>query len=171
MAEGRVEKVFVPVRDGARLATTLYLPAGDEPAPCVLEALPYRKDDLTATYRPEYRRLRDEHALAVARVDVRGTGSSDGLATDEYPAQEQQDLCDVIAWLADAAVVHRRGRHVRHVLLRLQRAAPRGRAAAGAQGGLRHLLQRRPLHRRRALHGRVAAAGWTWSTTRRTWWR
>ena len=63
MAEGRVEKVFVPVRDGARLATTLYLPAGDEPAPCVLEALPYRKDDLTATYRPEYLRLRDEHAL------------------------------------------------------------------------------------------------------------
>ena len=27
MAEGRVERVFVPVRDGARLATTLYLPA------------------------------------------------------------------------------------------------------------------------------------------------
>ena len=50
MAEGRVEKVFVPVRDGVRLAMTLYLPAGDEPAPCVLEALPYRKDDLTATY-------------------------------------------------------------------------------------------------------------------------
>jgi predicted acyl esterase len=101
VAEGRIERVFVPVRDGARLATTLYLPAGDQPAPCVLEALPYRKDDLTATYRPEYLRLRDEHALAVARVDVRGTGSSDGLATDEYPAQEQQDLCDVIAWLAE----------------------------------------------------------------------
>ena len=71
------------------------------PAPCVLEALPYRKDDLTATYRPEYVRLRDEHGYAVARVDLRGTGSSDGLAVDEYPAQEQRDLCEVIAWLAE----------------------------------------------------------------------
>ena len=67
----------------------------------MLEALPYRKDDLTATYRPEYVRLRDEYGYAVARVDVRGTGSSDGLAVDEYPAQEQRDLCDVIAWLAE----------------------------------------------------------------------
>jgi predicted acyl esterase len=99
VAEGSVEKVFVPLPDGTRLAATLYLPA-DLPAPCVLEALPYRKDDLTATYRPEYVRLRDEHSYAVARVDLRGTGSSDGLAVDEYPAQEQRDLCDVIAWLA-----------------------------------------------------------------------
>jgi predicted acyl esterase len=36
----------------------------------------------------------------VARVDLRGTGSSEGLAVDEYPEQEQRDLCDVIAWLA-----------------------------------------------------------------------
>ena len=101
MGEGTAERTFVSLSDGTRLAVTLYLPASREPVPCLLEALPYRKDDLTATYRPEYLRLRDEHALAVARVDVRGTGSSDGLATDEYPAQEQQDLCDVIAWLAE----------------------------------------------------------------------
>ncbi|HET9944349.1 MAG TPA: CocE/NonD family hydrolase, partial [Actinomycetes bacterium] len=61
---------------------------------------PYRKDDLTATYRPEYLRLRDEHGYAVARVDVRGTGSSDGLATDEYPESEQRDLAELIGWLA-----------------------------------------------------------------------
>ncbi len=100
-AVGTVERVFITMPDGTRLATTLFLPASDEPVPCVLEALPYRKDDLTATYRPEYVRLRDEHGYAVARVDVRGTGSSDGLATDEYPEQEQRDLCDVIAWLAE----------------------------------------------------------------------
>jgi len=96
-----VQRVFVPLHDGARLAASLFLPAGDAPAACVLEALPYRKDDLTASYRPEYVRLRDEHGYAVARVDLRGTGSSDGIATDEYPAQEQRDLCDVIAWLAE----------------------------------------------------------------------
>ena len=100
-AGGTVERVFITMPDGTRLATTLFLPASDDPVPCVLEALPYRKDDLTATYRPEYVRLRDEHGYAVARVDVRGTGSSDGLAIDEYPEQEQRDLCDVIAWLAE----------------------------------------------------------------------
>jgi predicted acyl esterase len=93
------ERLMIPLSDGTRLAATLFLPEAG-PAPCLLEALPYRKDDLTATYRPEYVRLRDEHGYAVARVDVRGTGSSDGLAVDEYPAQEQRDLGEVIAWLA-----------------------------------------------------------------------
>lgn len=100
MAEGRRIEVRIPMADGVELATTLYLPAVGIPVPCILEALPYRKDDLTAYYRPEYVRLRDDHGYAVARVDVRGTGSSGGIAIDEYPAQEQQDLCEVIAWLA-----------------------------------------------------------------------
>lgn len=60
------------------------------------EALPYRKDDLTASFRPEYTRLRDEFSYAVARLDVRGTGSNSGRATDEYPYQEQRDLAEVI---------------------------------------------------------------------------
>ncbi len=101
MPEGRTEHTFVSLSDGTRLAVTLYLPVPGEPAPCLLEALPYRKDDLTATYRPEYLRLRDEHGYAVCRVDVRGTGSSGGLATDEYPPQEQRDLAELIGWLAD----------------------------------------------------------------------
>jgi predicted acyl esterase len=100
VADGTAELAWIPMTDGTRLAATLYLPAGSQPAPAVLEALPYRKDDLTAGYRPEYVRLRDEHEYAVVRIDVRGTGSSDGVATDEYPAQEQQDLAEVIAWIA-----------------------------------------------------------------------
>ncbi|HEX2236234.1 MAG TPA: CocE/NonD family hydrolase [Actinomycetota bacterium] len=91
---------WIPMSDGARLAATLYLPATEGPQPAILEALPYRKDDVTAYNNPEYRRLRDEGGYAVCRVDVRGTGSSDGLAVDEYPAQEQRDMCEVIAWLA-----------------------------------------------------------------------
>src|SRR5262249_10097421 len=89
--------------DGVRLAVDLYLPEGAtpaSPAACLLEALPYRKDDLTSSYRREYERLVEEGGFAVCRVDVRGTGSSDGLATDEYPETEQQDLAEVIAWLA-----------------------------------------------------------------------
>jgi predicted acyl esterase len=100
VAEGTSALVWIPMTDGTRLAATLYLPAADAECPAVLEALPYRKDDLTAGYRPEYVRLRDDHGYAVVRVDVRGTGSSEGVATDEYPPQEQQDLSEVIAWIA-----------------------------------------------------------------------
>ena len=94
---------WIPMEDGVRLAASLYLPEaveGGEAAPVVLEALPYRKDDVTASYRPEYERLCHEHGYVVARVDLRGTGSSEGVATDEYPASEQADLCRVIDWLA-----------------------------------------------------------------------
>ncbi|MEZ5114811.1 MAG: CocE/NonD family hydrolase [Candidatus Nanopelagicales bacterium] len=101
---GTATEVRVPLPDEAWLAATLYLPPGageQHRVPVLLEALPYRKDDLTATYRPEYVRFRDEHDLAVLRVDLRGTGSSPGIATDEYPVQEQDDLVATIAWVAE----------------------------------------------------------------------
>lgn len=98
MAETRA---WIPLSDGVRLAASLFRPDQGGPWPAILEALPYRKDDQTASYVPEYRRLRDEGGYAVVRVDLRGTGSSDGLATDEYPEQEQRDLCEVVAWMAE----------------------------------------------------------------------
>ena len=55
----------------------------------------------------DYRRLRDEGDYAVCRVDTRGTGSSDGVAVDEYPPSEAEDMCAVIAWLAEQPLVHR----------------------------------------------------------------
>ncbi len=91
---------IIEMLDGVRLAATLYLPETDGPWPVLLEARPYRKDDLTAFQAVWYRRLRDEGDYAVCRLDLRGTGSSEGHAEDEYPPQEQRDLCEVIAWLA-----------------------------------------------------------------------
>lgn len=90
---------FIPMSDGIRLAATLYLPGGEGAWPAILEALPYRKDDLTASYRPEYVRL-SEAGYVVCRVDVRGTGTSEGLAEDEYPEIEQRDMNEIVAWLA-----------------------------------------------------------------------
>jgi hypothetical protein len=94
------------MRDGVRLAATLYLPPEvdperPEPRAGLLEALPYRKDDLTAHYRPEYHRFADEFGYVVCRLDIRGTGASEGIATGEYAAEELEDLTEVIAWLAD----------------------------------------------------------------------
>jgi uncharacterized protein len=90
---------FITMADGVRLAATLYQPDGEGPWPAILEALPYRKDDLTASYRTEYVRL-SEAGYVVCRVDVRGTGTSEGVAEDEYPEIEQRDMNEVIAWLA-----------------------------------------------------------------------
>ena len=89
----------IPLSDGEQLSVTLFIP-DSTPAPCILEALPYRKDDMTSGWRPEYQRFCDEFGFAVARIDVRGTGSSSGRATDEYPEAEQRDLAEAIAWLA-----------------------------------------------------------------------
>jgi len=92
--------VFITVTDGTRLAAQLWLPE-QVPAPALLEALPYRMDDLTATYASEYERLCGEGGFVVCRLDIRGTGSSSGLATDEYTTEEHDDICQVIAWLAE----------------------------------------------------------------------
>ena len=93
------EHLFLPMRDGVRLHATLYTPDGKGPWPALLEALPYRKDDLTGRDRSEYERYAGA-GYAMLRLDVRGTGTSEGPALDEYPPVELDDLNDVIAWLA-----------------------------------------------------------------------
>ena len=96
-----VTDVWITMADGVRLAATLYLPDGDGPSPALLEALPYRKDDLTASYRRLVRPVAPTRAVSrCCRLDLRGTGSSGGMATDEYPDAERADLRAVIAWLA-----------------------------------------------------------------------
>ena len=94
---GRV--VWIEGAGGTPLCADLYLPAGEGPFAPLLEALPYRKDDVTASYRESYERLVGA-GFAVCRLDLRGTGSSGGVATDEYPDVERADLRAVIAWLA-----------------------------------------------------------------------
>jgi predicted acyl esterase len=95
----QVRDVVIRADDGARLAGTLYQPAGDGPFAALLEALPYRKDDVTESYRATYVRFATA-GFAVLRLDLRGTGSSTGVATDEYPDVERTDLRSAIRWLA-----------------------------------------------------------------------
>ena len=95
----RLSDETIHTHDGERLAATLYLPDGSGPFAALLEALPYRKDDVTESYRPTYERFADED-FAVLRLDLRGTGSSSGIATDEYPDLERADLRTAIEWLA-----------------------------------------------------------------------
>ncbi len=93
---------WIELLDGVRLHATIWLPldADTHPVACLLEALPYRKDDVTASYADTYEDLVVDGGFAVCRVDLRGTGSSSGIATDEYPDDEIDDLRTVIGWLA-----------------------------------------------------------------------
>ena len=92
--------VSIAVEGGATLACTLYLPPGDGPFATLLEALPYRMHDVTASYVDSYHRFATEGGFAVLRVDVRGTGNSTGIAHDEYPDIERRDLRTAIEWAA-----------------------------------------------------------------------
>jgi len=70
------------------------------PVPAILEYLPYRKNDFTAARDATMQPYLAAHGYAVIRLDLRGTGDSEGLMTDEYLPQELQDGCDAIAWIA-----------------------------------------------------------------------
>ncbi len=97
-----IENVFIPLRDGTRLAARIWLPedAERDPVPAVLEYLPYRKRDGTYERDALTHPYLAGHGYAGVRVDIRGTGESDGLITDEYSQQEHDDALEVIAWLA-----------------------------------------------------------------------
>lgn len=97
----RLEKnVLIPMADGTLIAADLHLPDAPGRFPVVFEYLPYRKDDLMA-YRQQRHHYFAERGFACAWVDIRGTGASGGVATDEYTRQEQEDACAIIAWLAE----------------------------------------------------------------------
>jgi uncharacterized protein len=92
---------WIDVEGDERLAVDVYLPEGERSGVATLvEALPYRKDDVTASYVSSYQRYVGA-GFAVARVDLRGTGSSTGIASDEYPDVERRDLARVIGWIAE----------------------------------------------------------------------
>ena len=96
-----VETAWIPLSDGRRLAARLFLPAiGVGPVPAILEYLPYRRRDGTRARDDETHLWIATQGYAVARVDIAGTGDSEGLVEDEYVAREQDDAIDVIDWLA-----------------------------------------------------------------------
>jgi uncharacterized protein len=97
-----IEHTTIPLKDGTQLAARIWLPedAEQNPVPAILEYLPYRKRD--GTYERDaltYPWLAG-HGYAGVRVDIRGSGESDGLLSDEYARQEQDDALEIIAWLA-----------------------------------------------------------------------
>ncbi|MDP3647715.1 MAG: CocE/NonD family hydrolase [Tabrizicola sp.] len=94
------ENIWVPLPDGTRLAGRLWRPDGAGQVPVILEYLPYRKRDGTRARDERMHRYLARHGYACLRLDIRGTGDSEGVLHDEYSVQEQVDGVDAIAWLA-----------------------------------------------------------------------
>ena len=96
------DNVWIEMSDGCRLAARIWLPidADASPVPAILEYLPYRKRDATAERDSMTHPHTAGHGYACVRVDMRGSGESDGVLWDEYLKQEQDDALEVIAWIA-----------------------------------------------------------------------
>jgi putative CocE/NonD family hydrolase len=95
-----IEPLRIPLSDGTRLAGKLWRPAGAGRHPAILEYLPYRYRDGTRTRDQGIHGYLAGHGYACLRVDIRGTGDSEGVLGDEYSDAELADGEALIAWIA-----------------------------------------------------------------------
>jgi len=96
------EDCWIPMPDGVQLAAKLWLPdiAQTERVPTIIEVLPYRKRDIYAPRDAMHHRYFAGHGYACMRVDIRGSGDSDGFQGVFAMQQEQDDTLEVIKWIA-----------------------------------------------------------------------
>ncbi len=105
LADDSIEfrEAWIPMPDGVRLAADLWIPEGgeaDATYPVLLEYLPYRKNE-SRSRNYSMNSYFVERGYVVARVDIRGSGVSEGkLIEYEYTDQEQEDGEVVIDWLS-----------------------------------------------------------------------
>lgn len=95
-----IETTWIPLPDGRRLAARMWLPQVDGPVPAILEYLPYRKGDGTAPRDETTHTVFAGEGYACIRVDIAGTGDSEGTFDDEYSEQELSEGEAVLAWIA-----------------------------------------------------------------------
>jgi predicted acyl esterase len=102
--EFRIERGWLRMRDGIRLSVTYYMPiprTRGERFPVLLEMLPYRKDDFFRARDYSLYTYFVRHGYVMAKVDVRGTGSSGGrIPYREYSVEELDDAVEIIRTLS-----------------------------------------------------------------------
>lgn len=116
------QQVSFVMSDGTLLTGRLWLPEGSRRCPLVLEWIPYRHSDNTAIGDSMLYGFFAANGIAALRVDLRGSGNSQGLLHDEYLVQEQDagstqrldwplDAC--LSKLGHARAGHRLSRRMR----------------------------------------------------------
>ncbi len=98
--EFEIHQDWLTMKDGIRLSVTYFKPIPkekNEKFPVLFEFLPYRKDD--SFYLRDYPLFSyfARRGYVIAKVDIRGTGSSEGtLPPREYSEQELEDAVEII---------------------------------------------------------------------------
>lgn len=97
-----IENEWITLADGTRLAARIWMPAGAEadPVPAVLEFLPYRKRSGTEARDDSTYPVFAAAGIAGVRVDIRGSGESEGVIDGEYTPLELANAAEVIGWIA-----------------------------------------------------------------------
>ncbi|MDJ0779463.1 MAG: CocE/NonD family hydrolase [Gammaproteobacteria bacterium] len=94
-----IEHCWVPMPDGVRLSARLWLPTRS-PAPAIVEYIPYRKRDMVRARDERNHPVFAANGFACVRVDMRGSGDSEGIMRDMYGDEELDDVRHVLAWIA-----------------------------------------------------------------------
>jgi putative CocE/NonD family hydrolase len=98
----RLDNVWIPLGEGIRLAARIWVPEGAAaaPVPAILEYTPYRKNDVYGVNDQGRFGYLAAHGYAGVRLDIRGSGDSEGILYDEYLKSEQDDAVEAIGWIA-----------------------------------------------------------------------
>jgi len=91
------QDIMVPMRDGVRLSTDVYLPRGQGPFPVILTRLPYGKQEYYC-YIPAIGRFWAHRGYAYVAQDVRGKFDSEGVF-DPF-VHEMDDAYDTLEWIS-----------------------------------------------------------------------
>jgi len=101
--DNNITEVQITMSDGIKLAADIYWPAEADKKnrfPVLLEYTPYRKDESRARNYSLYSYFLERDYLVV-RVDMRGTGNSEGITIPyEYSDIELDDGEEIIDWLS-----------------------------------------------------------------------
>jgi uncharacterized protein len=87
-------RIMMPLRDGVKLATDVYLPAGGGRYPVIVIRTPYGGCATRAEDAPAFAR----QGLGIVIQDCRGTGQSEGEA--DLWRQERNDAEDLFNWMS-----------------------------------------------------------------------
>jgi predicted acyl esterase len=96
LGEGTIHQhVMMPMRDGVKLATEVFIPPGEGPWPVVLVRTPYGRLQPTG-----YARKYKSGGFVFVTQDPRGTGDSEGTIDPVSSDNEIEDGYDCVEWIA-----------------------------------------------------------------------
>lgn len=95
-----VENIMIPLADGCEIFCRLVRPVTDEPIPGILMATPYGASAGVGNAEHSMLEYLGHNGYASAEIDLRGSQNSGGSSQAEYAPQEQEDLVEIIGWIA-----------------------------------------------------------------------